>query len=109
MPFDGPKRVLYQTLSLLEDRIVTADAELDLLFRQIVSIQRVIEWTYGEIRWDGLWREEAVAIHPDRNNLGIWTKTDGFEVFARRTFIWAFTTCLAAAIDRIGSAHFYFL
>ena len=50
MPFDGPKRVLRQAHSLLEDRIVTADAELDLLFRQIVSVQGVIERTYGEIR-----------------------------------------------------------
>ncbi len=52
VPFDGPEWVFRQAHSLFECCIVAADAELDFLFNQILSIQCVIERIYGKIRWD---------------------------------------------------------
>jgi len=43
VPFDGPKSVFRQAHSFFENCIVTADADLDFLFHQILAIQRVIE------------------------------------------------------------------
>ena len=49
-------------------------------------------------------REEAVAVHPDRNNLGIWPKTDRFETLARCALVRVLSAGLFAAIDCVWIA-----
>ena len=106
VPFDGPEWVFRQAHSLFECCIVAADAKLDFLFHQILSIQCVIERIYGKILWDLLWREEDVAVHPDWNNPGIWPKTDRFETLARCALVRALSAGLFAAIDCVWTALF---